>query len=246
MNFNYFMPLFFWNPIPKIEMNYFDFLQNIQTNYIKPQDNTFSIFSFLSNFDKPTKAKDTNTQNSTIETTNNKGKIKTKSDTKTQKNGNTDNIFLNKVKSIAKDLNCDYRDLLAVMNAESGLKADARNRYSGATGLIQFLPSTAKSFGTTTEELSKMSKLEQLNYVERFLTQAKKQAGFGKGEKLSGGKLYALVFLPSRAKREILTTSNEKYYKANKGIDLNKDGKITTNELDRRVKSFRVNESMLA
>ena len=45
--------------------------------------------------------------------------------------------FLAKVKQIAKNLNCDYKDLLAVMNAESGLKGDAWNGRT-AVGLIQF------------------------------------------------------------------------------------------------------------
>jgi hypothetical protein len=39
----------------------------------------------------------------------------------------------------------------------------------GATGLIQFLPSTAKSLGTTTDELRKMTFKQQLVYVDKYL-----------------------------------------------------------------------------
>lgn len=157
-----------------------------------------------------------------------------------------DRPFLRKVKLIAKKLNCNYQDLLAVMNAESGLKANAVNPNSGATGLIQFMPSTAKSLGTTTEELKRMNPLEQLDYVEKYLIRSKKAAGFKPNEHLSAGQLYALVFLPGRAKREILTEAGEIFYKANRNVDVNKDGKITEEDLAYRVNKFRVDDSVLA
>lgn len=157
-----------------------------------------------------------------------------------------DKPFLRKVKHIAQNLKCDYRDLLAVMNAESGLKTTAVNPNSGATGLIQFMPSTAKSLGTTTEELKRMSPLEQLDYVEKYLIRSKKAAGFKPHERLSAGQLYALVFLPGRAKREVLTEAGEIYYKANKNVDVNKDGKITEEDLAHRVDKFRIDDSALA
>lgn len=42
------------------------------------------------------------------------------------------------------------------------------NPKSTAVGLIQFINSTAKSLGTTSDELRSMSALEQLLYVERY------------------------------------------------------------------------------
>ncbi len=154
--------------------------------------------------------------------------------------------FLAKVKQIAQRINCDYRDLLGVMNSESGLNSTAVNKNGGATGLIQFMPATAKGMGTTTAALKAMTPLQQLDYVEKFLVQNKKSAGFADSARLSGGDLYSLVFLPGRAKREILTSRGEKYYKHNKGLDLNGDGNITKSELDQRVASKCVNESIFA
>lgn len=56
------------------------------------------------------------------------------------------------------------------------LKHESANTFSpaitnsiGATGLIQFLPSTAKSLGTTTDELRKMTFKQQLVYVDKYL-----------------------------------------------------------------------------
>ena len=153
-----------------------------------------------------------------------------------------DKEFLDKTKAISERIGCDYKDLLAVMNSESGLKANARNSNGGATGLIQFMPDTARSLGTTTDQLAKMTPVQQLDYVEKFLEQNKKQAGMD-GKKLSGADLYSLVFLPGRANRSVLTQSGEKYYSPNHGLDLDKDGNISKADLARRVASFYVDES---
>jgi len=151
--------------------------------------------------------------------------------------------FLSKVKEISKRLNCNYRDLLGVMNSESGIRADAKNPNGSATGLIQFVESTANRLGTTTAALRQMSPIEQLDYVEKYLTSAKRSAGFSSSDKLSGGQLYALIFLPARAGREVLTQSGESYYSCNRGLDKNKDGKITKQELDERVKAHYVSDN---
>jgi hypothetical protein len=42
---------------------------------------------------------------------------------------------------------------------------------SSVIGLIQFMSTTAKNLGTSTSELAKMTAVEQLNYVEKYLKQ---------------------------------------------------------------------------
>ena len=158
-----------------------------------------------------------------------------KSNWKNKKPNLTDE-FYSKVVQISKRLKCDPDELMGVMNSESGINHKAVNKKSKATGLIQFMPDTARSLGTTTENLKKMTAIEQLDYVEKYLEKQKKAAGFSSDEQLSAGELYALVFLPGRANRSILTSQGEKYYSWNKGLDRNKDGKITVAELDTRVK----------
>ena len=149
--------------------------------------------------------------------------------------------FLAKVKEIAQRLDCDYRDLLGLMNSESGIRADIKNPNGSASGLIQFIESTARSLGTTTAELRAMKPIDQLDYVEKYLTNTKASAGIT--GRLSAGDLYSLVFLPGRANRDVLTTSGENYYKHNKGLDLNKDGQITKAELSQRVYDKRVSDN---
>ena len=154
-----------------------------------------------------------------------------------------DQNFLNKTKEISQRIGCDYKDLLAVMNSESGLKSNAKNPKGSATGLIQFMPATAKMLGTTTDELRKMSPTQQLDYVEKFFVQVKKTYGF-EGKKLSGADLYALVFMPARANRDILTSASDgKTYSMNKGLDKDGDGHISKADLQRRVASCYVDES---
>ena len=149
--------------------------------------------------------------------------------------------FLAKVKEISQRLDCDYRDLLGLMNSESGINAKAKNPNGSATGLIQFIESTARSLGTTTAELRQMSPIDQLDYVEKYLANAKANAGIS--GRLSAGDLYALTFLPGRASRNVLTSSGEKYYAHNKGLDLNKDGQITKDELGQRIRNKYVSDN---
>ena len=162
--------------------------------------------------------------------------------------------FLEKVKVLAQKLNCNYQDLIAVMISESGLNPAVSNKRTNATGLIQFMPDTAKSLGTTVEQLKKMSGEEQLAFVEKYLKTQKQAAGFSDNHKLSAGELYALVFLPARANRQVLCQRGEKnnegkklnYYEYNKGLDTNKDGKITKTELDNRILSKRISDSIFS
>ena len=138
--------------------------------------------------------------------------------------------FLYELAQTSKRLGVKPMDLLSVMERESGINPAAYNENGGATGLIQFMPSTAKGLGTTTEALRNMSAVEQLPFVEKFY----KQAGFKGG---NAGDLYATTFLPARVGRDVLTTEGESFYDANKVLDTNNDGRITTAELAKRAES---------
>lgn len=139
--------------------------------------------------------------------------------------------FCAKLEQVAKNINCDPADLLGMMQSESGINPKAYNKNGGATGLIQFMPSTARSLGTSTEALMNMSAVDQLDYVEKYFSN---WTG-GSGQKLTAGDLYTLCFLPAYLDREVLCQSGDKYYKANSGLDANKDGKVTKSELGARV-----------
>lgn len=157
-----------------------------------------------------------------------------------KKKPNLSDGFYNKVVEVAKRVKCDPNDLMALMNAESGLNPSAQNPSPGstATGLIQFIESTAQGLGTTTAALKQMSAEEQLVYVEKYLQQTKAAAGIGENEKIGAGTLYSLVFLPAYANKNVLASRGDRNYRKNEALDLNGDGQITKSELGQRVRNF--------
>lgn len=155
--------------------------------------------------------------------------------------------FMAKVDKIAKKINCDPIDLLAVMRSESGLNSRSRNikkqkngKPSNATGLIQFMPKTAKDFHTDIDTIRDMTPEKQLDLVEEYLVVQKTQkAKMPLDRPLSGADLYALVFLPAFAKREVLCRAGTDYYSSNSVLDRSKKGFITKRDLQAFVDDHR-------
>jgi hypothetical protein len=77
--------------------------------------------------------------------------------------------FLESVKQYSESNNWNPNWLMAVMKTESNLNPRAVNPTSNATGLIQFMPSTAISLGTTVAELKNMNGTQQMEYVKKYL-----------------------------------------------------------------------------
>lgn len=145
--------------------------------------------------------------------------------------------FSAKLESICSNLGCNPQDMIGLMFSESGLNPDARNKSSNATGLIQFLPSTAQRLGTTVSELKNMSAVDQLDYIEEYYSRTK-NAYLPNATELSGGDLYALTWLPGRAEQYVLVESNNaKYYSS--GLDAIKDskGEINKDDLSKRIQN---------
>ncbi len=158
--------------------------------------------------------------------------------------------FLNRVKQIANKLNCDYKDLLALMNSESGIRTNAWNGTT-AVGLIQFTNASISELNQkyglnlTKEKIAQMSPMEQLDLVEKYLTIAKSYS-FSPNARLSAGDLYAITFLPGRANQDVLCRNGEDFYKQNKGLDQNQDGVITKKDLELHLSKKHINESIFA
>lgn len=135
--------------------------------------------------------------------------------------------FLQKVKEMAGRLGVKPEWILAVMKNESGMSTTAKNPNGGATGLIQFMPATAKGLGTTTEALSKMSAVEQLKYVEKYYAPYK-------GKIKSGTDLYMATFWPAGiGKPDSYNIGGAEVARVNKIFDLDKNGQITAGEFRR-------------
>jgi hypothetical protein len=142
--------------------------------------------------------------------------------------------FWVELQAIAKRLKTEPAWLLNVMASESLLDPKARNGLPGqtATGLLQFIESTARSMGTTTEAIRRMSPVEQLRLVEKYLTPfrgrledlADVYLAVFRGFIVGGGD--STVIAP-------LDNSNKegRVYSLNRWLDSNGDGKITKGEL---------------
>lgn len=137
--------------------------------------------------------------------------------------------FLAKVESVSAKLLIDPNWLMAVMYKESRLNPQAVNSRGGATGLIQFMPATAQSLGTSTAALKAMTNVQQLDYVYKYYKPYITKLN-------SYPDLYLATFFPAALGKSddyILQTSKlsaATIADANPGIDLNKDRQITVGE----------------
>ena len=101
--------------------------------------------------------------------------------------------------------------LANVINFESGFSPAARNPASGATGLIQFMPSTAARLGTSTDALARMSASQQMAYVYAYF------APYA-GRLTTQADVYAAVFYPAAIGKGAGYTFSTSVQKANPGI----------------------------
>lgn len=138
----------------------------------------------------------------------------------------TSDAFRQNVIYIARGLGTDPNYLMAIMSFESGLDPKARNPYSGATGLIQFMPKTAVRLGTTIDALARMTAEKQLTYVQKYFAPYQ-----GRLHTLEDAYM-AVLWPPAigRGNNYVLFASPSIAYEQNKALDLNKDGKITVAE----------------
>jgi len=111
----------------------------------------------------------------------------------------------------------------------------------GATGLIQFVKSTAIDLGTTTEKLRQMLYSQQMDYVIRYFKGKFKSYGKPQNEL----DMYLIVFYPpliGKGGNDILPQSA---YNSNKGMDAGKDGRITKTDIKNWYEKQAANLSIL-
>lgn len=97
--------------------------------------------------------------------------------------------YADEIERVSGQLNIHPSWLANVINFESGGNPQARNPYSSATGLIQFIPSTASRLGTSTDALYGMTGRQQMAYVERYFSSYA-------GKLRSQEDVYMAVFYP--------------------------------------------------
>lgn len=142
--------------------------------------------------------------------------------------------FRNKVRQVADNLGLDPNWLMAIMAFETGRSfspSEPNKAGSGATGLIQFMPSTATGLGTTTKALANMSDVQQMDYVEKYFRPYASRIN-------SLSDAYMAVLWPAaigKSENHILWKQGSIQYTQNASLDKNHDGTITKSEAASRV-----------
>lgn len=145
--------------------------------------------------------------------------------------------FRDRVLRIAHDFDWgpDHANwLMSCMAFESAetFSPDIKNfAGSGATGLIQFMPRTARGLGTSVEELALMTAEGQLDYVKMYFEPYHKRIS-------SLSDMYMAILMPRYVGFPESTTifrGPGTQYRQNSGLDANKDGQVTKYEATAKV-----------
>jgi len=160
-----------------------------------------------------------------------------------------DKAFMDGIDRLAEKYQVSPVDILSVMAFETGGSFDPAQKNlagSGATGLIQFMPDTARGLGTTTQQLAGMTRAQQLKFVDKYFSNKGIQGG-------SLSDLYMGVLFPAAVGKPdsyILFGKNaaiprfrgmgpRSAYVQNRGLDLNNDGSITKAEAAAKVEATK-------
>lgn len=140
--------------------------------------------------------------------------------------------FRKRLVEVSHTLGVDPNYLATVISFESAgtFSPSIKNPGSSATGLIQFMASTAKGLGTSVEALAAMTATEQLVYVQKYFEIA------AKGKNLSRLRdVYLTVFAPGFVNKGDDAPAYIKgqggAYEVNAAMDRDGDGIITVGDV---------------
>ena len=135
--------------------------------------------------------------------------------------------FTNRLNQVSNALGVQANWLMTVFYAESKVNPKALNNSSGASGLIQFLPSTAKALGTTTAIIRQSTATKQLDWVYAYFLPYKSKLK-------TVYDCYFAVFYPAalgKSDGTVIFRTGQTGYTQNKGLDVDGDGSITVGNI---------------
>lgn len=137
--------------------------------------------------------------------------------------------FLIKLVDVSNALGINPDWLATVQSFESAgtFSPSVQNPTSHATGLIQFMPSTAKNLGTTIQELANMTDVGQLDWVYKYLSS-------WKGRMKSLDDTYLAIFMPSQMGKgsdSVVASEGSAVYNQNSGFDRDGKGYFTVGDI---------------
>ncbi len=156
--------------------------------------------------------------------------------------------FRAKVRSIAAALGMPSEgagwlmSCIAWESGESFSSAIKNGAGSGAVGLIQFMPATAKELGTNVQELATLTPEAQLEYVYRYFLPYKRRLN-------TLSDLYMAILWPAaigKPEDHKLWSQDSRptTYRQNIGLDVNKDFSITKAEAASKVQAKLIKGSL--
>jgi len=143
----------------------------------------------------------------------------------------TSSAFRSALAEMALGLGLNPSYIAGVMAIETAhtFSPSIQNPFTKATGLIQFLPTTARAMGTSVEALQRMSNIEQLAWVRQFFRPYAKRI-----RPSVPGDYYLAVFYPALIGRDpstVIYSAGDTGYAQNAGLDRNADGVITVGDV---------------
>ena len=139
--------------------------------------------------------------------------------------------FLVELNTIANELGVDPSLILIKFFIESKIDPTIQNEDTGAAGIFQIMWFNLPP-GMTLKQFTELSATEQLHWYRKYITPYKRYLKNAEIE-----DLYLLGLYPAKVKNptEIIFVSPSEKYKQNKGLDYNKDGKITRTDIRRKI-----------
>ena len=145
-----------------------------------------------------------------------------------------DTEFIKEVEKLAKETGTQPSELMALYNAESGIKPDATNP-SGATGIFQLMFGGTfgdKRYDYTREQFKNLSRAEQVKIHRKYLEEHRFFERGGSGITDVSMANIAPAYL-GQDENQALYSAPSQAYEQNKNVDLiygNKDGVISLKE----------------
>ena len=131
---------------------------------------------------------------------------------------NTSAGFRSALAEMALSLGLNPSYIAAPMAVETGhtFSPSIQNPFTRATGLIQFMPSTAEAMGTSVDALKRMSATAQLKYVHDFF-----RPHVGRIRPDVPGDYYLAIFMPAYIGSDpgtVLFSAGDTGYAQNAGL----------------------------
>jgi soluble lytic murein transglycosylase-like protein len=136
-----------------------------------------------------------------------------------------DPSFLSAIEGLAEKRGISTSELYKVIQGESGFNPRAQNK-SGAAGLFQFMPDTAKELGVNSSDILSMSPKEQVELYDKYL----ERWNYNSSNRL--GIMQAAPAFASRKPDAVIYSKGSAAWKQNPGWRELNDGPITVRSIN--------------